>query len=61
MPDFLVGLGVMFVIEGLVLAGFPNWTRTAMASVIGAPDTLLRIVGIGSALAGTLMIWAIRN
>jgi uncharacterized protein YjeT (DUF2065 family) len=61
MFDFLVGLGVMFVIEGLVLAGFPNWTRTAMASVIDAPDQLLRTVGLISAVIGTVVIWLVRH
>ena len=42
MTDFLVGIGVLLVIEGLLLAGFTRWTRSAMASVITAPDTLLR-------------------
>jgi len=51
----------MFVIEGLVLAGFPNWTRTAMASVIDAPDQLLRTVGLISAVIGTVVIWVVRH
>jgi uncharacterized protein YjeT (DUF2065 family) len=61
MLDFLVGLGVMFVIEGLMLAGFPNWTRSAMASVIATPDQFLRVVGLVSAVVGTLIIWIVRH
>lgn len=61
MTDFLVGIGVLLVIEGLLLAGFTRWTRSAMASVITAPDTLLRRVGISSALVGLLVIWLLRG
>jgi uncharacterized protein YjeT (DUF2065 family) len=61
MTDFLVGLGVLLVIEGLLLAGLTRWTRSAMASVIAAPDALLRTVGITSAVVGLLVIWLIRG
>jgi uncharacterized protein len=61
MTDFLVGLGVLLVIEGLLLAGLTRWTRSAMASVIAAPDTMLRMVGISSAVVGLLIIWLIRG
>jgi uncharacterized protein YjeT (DUF2065 family) len=61
MTDFLVGIGVLLVIEGLLLAGFTRWTRSAMASAITAPDTLLRRVGISSALVGLLVIWLLRG
>jgi len=61
MTDFLVGLGVLLVIEGLMLAGLPRWTRAAMASVIAAPDSMLRQVGFVSAAVGLLVIWLLRG
>lgn len=61
MTDFLVGVGVLLVIEGLMMAGLPRWTRAAMASVIAAPDSLLRRVGFVSALVGLLVIWLVRG
>jgi uncharacterized protein len=61
MTDFLVGLGVLLVIEGLMLAGLPRWTRAAMASVITAPDSLLRQVGFVSAAVGLVVIWLLRG
>ena len=59
--DFLVGLGVLFVIEGLLLLGVPGWIRSAMESVIKTPDNILRIVGIGSAVLGLVLIWFVRR
>jgi len=61
MSDFLVALGLVFVLEGLLFAAFPDWTKRAMASVMEAPDSALRIVGIASALIGVLLIWVIRG
>jgi uncharacterized protein YjeT (DUF2065 family) len=61
MTDFLVGLGVLLVIEGLLMAGLPRWTRAAMASVIAAPDSLLRQVGFVSAVVGLAVIWLLRG
>jgi uncharacterized protein YjeT (DUF2065 family) len=59
--DFLIGVGVLLVIEGLMFAASPTWMRKAMKSAIATPDTLLRAVGIGSAVIGLLVIWAIRR
>jgi uncharacterized protein len=59
--DFLIGIGVLLVIEGLLFAAMPNWMREAMKSALVTPDTILRAVGIGSAVIGLLLIWAIRR
>ena len=59
--DFLVGLGLLFVIEGLLLAGVPGWIRGAMESVVKTPDSVLRITGLISAVGGLILIWFIRR
>ncbi|HLG79653.1 MAG TPA: DUF2065 domain-containing protein [Bradyrhizobium sp.] len=59
--DFLIGVGVLFVIEGLMFAASPTWMRKAMKSAISTPDNLLRAVGIGSAVIGLLVIWVVRR
>jgi uncharacterized protein YjeT (DUF2065 family) len=59
--DFLVGLGMLFVIEGLLLAGVPGWIRGAMESVSKTPDNVLRITGLVSAVGGLVLIWLIRR
>jgi uncharacterized protein YjeT (DUF2065 family) len=61
MSDFFVALGLVFVLEGLLFAAFPEWTKRAMMSVMEAPDASLRIVGIASALIGVVLIWVIRG
>ena len=61
MWDFLVALGLVFAIEGLLFAAFPGVTKRAMAHVLEAPDTVLRIVGIVSAAVGIALIWIVRG
>ena len=59
--DFLIGLGILFVLEGLMFAASPAWMRRAMKSALATPDNILRAVGIGSAIAGLILIWAVRR
>jgi uncharacterized protein len=59
--DFLIGVGVLFVIEGLMFAAAPVWLKQAMKSVQETPDHILRAVGIGSAVVGLILIWLVRR
>jgi uncharacterized protein YjeT (DUF2065 family) len=61
MSDFIVAIGLVFVIEGLVFSAFPSTAKRAMESVLQTPDSSLRTVGIVSAVLGILLIWAIRG
>jgi hypothetical protein len=61
MPDFLAALGLVFVIEGLVFAAFPEAAKRAMNSVLETPDMSLRLIGIGSAIVGLFMVWLVRG
>jgi uncharacterized protein YjeT (DUF2065 family) len=60
MTDFLAALGLVFVIEGLVFAAFPAQAKRAMTSVLDTPDTSLRVIGIGSAVVGLIVLWLVR-
>ena len=61
MSDFLVALGLVFVIEGLIFAAFPGSAKQAMAAVLETPDNVLRIVGIVSAVVGLVLVWLVRG
>jgi uncharacterized protein YjeT (DUF2065 family) len=61
MTDFLVALGLVLVIEGLVFAAGPAMAKRAMTSVLETPDATLRVVGIVTALAGLALIWLMRG
>jgi hypothetical protein len=61
MADFLAALGLVFVIEGLVFAAFPEQAKRAMASVMTTPEMTLRVIGIGSAVVGLILVWLVRS
>jgi uncharacterized protein YjeT (DUF2065 family) len=61
MGDFIVALGLVFVIEGLIFAANPQAAKTAMAHVLETGDSALRIVGIASAILGVILVWIVRG
>ena len=61
MSDFLVALGLVLVIEGILFAAFPSGTKRAMAAALETPETRLRIVGLVSALLGIVIVWLVRR
>ncbi len=61
MSEFIVALGLVFVIEGLVFAAFPGPAKRALKTVTESPENFLRVVGIVSAIAGLVMIWLTRG
>lgn len=61
MSDFLVAVGLVFAIEGILFAAFPAMTKRALAHVMDTPDNMLRIMGIASAAIGVVIVWLIRG
>jgi uncharacterized protein YjeT (DUF2065 family) len=61
MPEFIVAIGLVFVIEGLVFAAFPAAAKRLAASALESPESSLRIAGIVSAVFGVLLIWLVRG
>jgi uncharacterized protein YjeT (DUF2065 family) len=61
MSDFFAAVGLVFVIEGLIFAAFPTSAKKAVASVLDTPDGTLRIIGIGSAIIGLVVVWLVRG
>ena len=61
MSDFLVALGLVFVIEGLIFAASPGAAKNAMAHVMDTADGPLRVVGVASAVVGLVLVWLVRG
>jgi uncharacterized protein len=61
MEDFLAALALLFVIEGLLFAAFPNATRRAMLEAAKTPDDLVRKIGIVCAVVGIAGLWLVRR
>jgi hypothetical protein len=61
MSDLLAALGLVFVIEGLIFAAFPAQAKRAMQSVLETPEASLRVIGLGAALVGVIVVWLARG
>lgn len=61
MKDFLVAVGLVFVIEGLVFAAFPQMARRMVTVINETPESMLRTVGLGSAVVGVVFVWLLRG
>ena len=61
MKDFLVALGLVLVIEGLLFTIAPGFAKNAMKQAAETPSDRMRIVGIVSAAFGVVMIWFLKR
>jgi uncharacterized protein YjeT (DUF2065 family) len=61
MRDFGAAIGLVFAIEGLLLAGFTDTMRKRMAEISRLDPRRLRGVGLGAALLGVMIVWAARS
>jgi uncharacterized protein len=59
--DFLAALALLFVIEGLLFAAFPNATRRAMLEAAKTPDDMVRKIGIVCAVLGIAGLYVVRR
>ncbi|MCC6946609.1 MAG: DUF2065 domain-containing protein [Bradyrhizobiaceae bacterium] len=61
MTDFVVAIGLVLVIEGVMFAAFPGIARRAMAAMMETPEASLRTSGVVAAVAGLLIVWLVRG
>ena len=61
MRDFGAAIGLVFAIEGLLMAGFTKSMQRRMAEVAREDPTRLRGIGLGAALFGVAILWASRG
>jgi uncharacterized protein len=60
MRDFSAAIGLVFAIEGMLLAGFTEAMRLRMAQVAKTEPQRLRILGLATAMIGVAIVWAAR-
>lgn len=61
MIDFLTALGLVFVIEGLMLAAFPDRVKRLLAVLQASPEAQLRLAGLAAAVMGVGWVWLVRG
>ena len=57
MRDFAVAIGLVFAIEGMVMAGFAEQMRKRMEEAARQDPNTLRGVGLGAALVGRQLLY----
>ena len=59
--DLATALGLVLVIEGVLLALFPDGLRRMLAEVMARPSQSLRVGGVVSAAIGVAIVWLVRG
>lgn len=60
MRDFLTALALVFVLEGLAYAAFPETMQRMIRQALAMPPGLLRWSGLGVALVGVALVALLR-
>lgn len=61
MWDFIAALGLVFAIEGILFAAIPNLAKDALRSAAETPVDRMRLIGVGSAVLGVVLVWLARG
>ena len=61
MSDLITAIGLLFFIEGLLLAMFPSRIKNILKIIEKIPEKNLRKTGLLFLVIGFLIIWYIRN
>ncbi len=61
MAQFIVAIGLVLAIEGLLFAAFPGVAKRLAATALESPESSLRVAGLISAVLGIALIWLVRG
>ena len=60
-PDLLMALGLVLVIEGLLYALVPGHLKAMMLAMQKLSDDQLRIAGVAAMSLGVVVVWIVRS
>ena len=60
-PDLLMALGLVLVIEGLLYALVPGHLKAMMLAMQKLSDDQLRIAGVAAMSLGVAVVWIVRS
>lgn len=61
MSDFIVALGLVLVLEGLLYGGLPGVVKRMAADIVHIPDGVMRVVGLTAMVIGVVLVWLVRG
>ena len=60
MSELIIALGLVFVIEGLLYALFPNKMKDMMKVALEQEDSAIRAIGLVAAFMGVFIIYVVK-
>ena len=57
MKDFVIAIGLLLFIEGLLVALFPSKIKNMLKLIETTPENKLRISGVFSLIIGFIIVW----
>ena len=60
MTEFIIAIGLVFVIEGMLYALFPTSMKKMMSVALGQPENNIRLVGVIAAIIGLIIIYLMK-
>tara|TARA_B100000674_G_C37535753_1_gene776019 strand:- start:220 stop:405 length:186 start_codon:yes stop_codon:yes gene_type:complete len=61
MNELIIAIGLIFFIEGLIIAIFPSRIKNMLELIKNTPDNKLRLLGSIFLILGFLIIWYVKN
>lgn len=61
MQDFLTGLALVLVIEGVLYALFPGPMQRMIVQALSMTESQLRVAGVVAAMVGVGAVWLVRG
>ena len=61
MKEFIIAIGLVLFIEGLLCALFPTKIKTMSKLIETMPKKILRIIGMVFSIFGFIIIWYIKK
>ena len=61
MSELLTAIGLIFFIEGLMLAIFPSKLKNMLELIKNTPENTLRLIGATFLAIGFILIWYIKS
>jgi uncharacterized protein YjeT (DUF2065 family) len=61
MEDFLVALGLVLALEGILYAAAPRTMKRLVATLVTQPEGAVRVSGLAAAILGVVIVWLVRR
>ena len=61
MSEIITAIGLIFFIEGLLIAIFPSRIKSMLELIKNTPENKLRFFGVTFLIIGFLIIWYIKS